>query len=271
MAEDEHLLLLQSGDVHIGHLGHRCPLGERPVVHARNHVIRITRGAVEQRALHAQVAPRDIAMHDDILAEQRPVEAHHVGLAAVQDRDPVPGARPHAHVDQVLEVAQVLLGIEHAAEVIGRAEDLQTLLGGGADVLLDRRIGVARVQRMRMHIAQNRITHHGPLSQLRYSSISDCPAGSESTTVSYPTQYPTRTQPPTPKSSEGTMNGLVDHRAAYSAEEPALPTASDPRLRTRGMKRAAKELLSRVFTYAKPSTANTSAPMRFTIRSAMVS
>ena len=58
------------------------------------------------------------------------------------------------------------------------------------------------------------------------------------------------------------MNGLVDHQAAYSAEEPALPTTSDPRLRTRGMKRAAKELLSRVFTYAKPSTANTSAPMK---------
>ena len=124
------------------------------VVQVQKHALREGQGVLVRLAHDAEGLGR-------VVAEQVALEVHDVRLGAAQKRHAVPGARPHLLVDEELEVAQVLLGEEHGAEVVRGAEELKAGRGGGADVLLDGGVGVAGEQRVGVHVAQ-RSEHVSP-------------------------------------------------------------------------------------------------------------
>ena len=156
--EDEHLRVLQDVDVHLGVLRARGLVAEVGAVDARDHVV----AGVEALLLQGGLAARllgDVLVHRDVPAKEVTLGVDDVGLAAVQEAHAHPLARPDGRVDEELEVLQGLLVEEHAREMVRDAQELEVLGGRGAHVLLHGRVGVAREERVRVHVAGD--ANHG--------------------------------------------------------------------------------------------------------------
>ena len=161
MAEDEHLGVVKRAQIGLRHLRARGTLGEGLIVHARDDVVAIVEHDVLEQTRLIVGAAAEAMIHPDVVAEEMPLEVDDVGLGTMGEKDPVHLARPHLEVLVVLEVARVVLGPEHRAVMLGGAEQLEPAGGCGAHVLLDRRVGVAREERVRMGIAK--VLEHGVL------------------------------------------------------------------------------------------------------------
>ena len=152
MPQHQHLRLLKRSNVHAGRL---CPgdiFGKPRIVNARHEIIEIARYTLEQ-ALVLLVRPAgDACRTGDILPEQPALERDDIDLRSAQEHDPVPNARPHGLVHEVLEVADVLLGKEHAAEVVGGPQEFEPCGARRRDVLCNGRIRMPREHRMGMNI-----------------------------------------------------------------------------------------------------------------------
>ena len=53
----------------------------------------------------------------------------------------------------------MLLGKEHAAQMVRRPDDLKPGVRGGLHVLLYGRVRMARIERVRVHVAQYAVSH----------------------------------------------------------------------------------------------------------------
>ena len=98
-------------------------------------------------------------VHGDVPAKQVAVQVHDVGLAAAHEAHALPLARPAGVVVEELEVAHVLLGVEHGAVVVRRGKELEARVASSKDVLANRGVGVARVERVGVGVAQ--VLEHG--------------------------------------------------------------------------------------------------------------
>ena len=134
---------------------------ERAVVHACDHVVAIGedsllegRGLGEGRAVNLHV-------NRDVVAKQATVEVNDVRLAAMHKAHALPDFGPRAEVEEELEVSHALLGEEHAAEVLGIAQNLDAPLGGGENVLANGRVRVAGEERVGVNVAA--VSEHGHL------------------------------------------------------------------------------------------------------------
>ena len=164
VTEREHVVAMQDVQVHLRALGQRGPLREVVEVHARHHVVAAREHALGERLGLGQRPAHDVGRHHDVVAIERAVEPADVRLAAVQQTHALPLARPDAKVVKELIVAHAGVGErrlreQHVAEVFGRPQQLKPGVAGRQHVLADRRVGVARVERVGMGVAQ--VLKHG--------------------------------------------------------------------------------------------------------------
>ena len=164
--EDEDLLVLQRVDVHLGVLRGGLVVGEVLAVDARDDVVAVTEDALLERGCAMERLAVNLVVNGDVMPEEVALAVHDVRLAAMQNHDAVPLARPGLHVEEELEVPDVLVGVEHAREVVGGAQKLEVLVCRRADVLLDGRVRMARGQRVRVDVAAD-ANHMGPASKAR--------------------------------------------------------------------------------------------------------
>ena len=152
MPQDRDLRVLQGSDIHACHISGARAFRKRLSMDRGDCIVDATEDHILQAPLLLVRHVRDACGHVDIPAEEMSLHIDDIGLAATQDKDPVPDARPDREIDEELEVAQVLLCKEHRGEVVGRAQELETLGLRCRHVLLDRRVGMAGEERMGMDI-----------------------------------------------------------------------------------------------------------------------
>ncbi len=154
VAKAQHLGLLQGVEVHLRSLRERRALGEGAVVDARDDKVAVLEDLVLERGDVGARGAVYLGIEHHVMAEEVAIEVHDVGLAAMQQAHALPLAGPGAVVEEVLEVAELLLGEQHAAEVVRGGQQLQPKRGGLEHVLPDGGVGVARVERMGVGVAE---------------------------------------------------------------------------------------------------------------------
>ena len=155
----KYLVPMQHAEVHLGALRNRGTFCKVVEVHARHHIVAVGEDALRQRLWVPHGAPHDVAGHHDVIAVKLTVEPADIHFATVQDAHALPHLGPGGKVVEVLEVTHVRVGergarMQHVAEVLRASQQLKTRIPCRQHIFANRRIRMARVQRVRMRITK---------------------------------------------------------------------------------------------------------------------
>ncbi len=155
VTEHQHLRLLQYTEVGFGTGSGAGMLCKAGAVNTADDIMHFFGDPLIEAAAALGVGlSHDIAVNGNVVAEEMSLQIHNIRLTAPEQGDTLPFQRPDVAGGEILVVfVAAEVREQHIGKVVGRGQQLQPGIPGGADIFLYGRIGVPGKQGMGMCVA----------------------------------------------------------------------------------------------------------------------